>query len=101
MKGTKSEVLQKLQDANKKLRAKVRSLRKQLKAALDDQLLLQELWQTEIVEIKKHRRSKRQAKKEPVCPECGNPGYEVKEIGVWVIERCDACEHFNREQKSD
>lgn len=98
---TRTEQLNKLQKSNQKLRAQVRQLRKQLKDANNELLLLQDLWQSEIAELKKQRRNKIKQKKTPVCPECGNPTLEIKAIGIWRLSRCQSCDYFSREQKED
>lgn len=100
-KGTRAEVVDKLADANKKLRAQVRQYRKELRLAQNELLLLQDLWQAEIVEMKKQRREKIKQKKIPECPQCGNPGLEVKTVGIWKLQRCEKCDFFNREQEEE
>lgn len=99
MSGTRSEVITKLQDANKKLRAEVRTLRKQLHIADDQLALLQELWQDEIVELKQARKDSIKKKRTPLCPQCGNPTLDIKDIGAWILKRCEACDFFERKTK--
>jgi len=96
MRGTRSEVIAKLQDANKKLRAEVRALRKKLHMADDELNLLQEIWQDEVADLKKERRAKIKKKKIPLCPQCGNPTLDIKDIGAWTLIRCEACDFFER-----
>jgi tRNA(Ile2) C34 agmatinyltransferase TiaS len=98
-KGTKNETLARLQDANKKLRSQVRQLRKQLKTAANELLLLEEIWQVEVTELKTARRNRKKSKENPVCPQCGNDDFDIKKIGVWIIERCGSCEHWKRYQE--
>ena len=99
MKGT--EKLEKLQDANRKLRAQVRALRKALKEADYERALLTDLWAAEIEELKKKKRATRKRKNTPTCPDCGNPTLDVKQVGVWKLERCSVCDYFSREQVED
>ena len=99
MSGTRSEVIAKLQDANQKLRAEVRALRKRLHMADDQLALLQDIWQDEIADLKKARRDKIKKKKEPLCPICGNPTLDIKDIGGWILIRCEGCDHFERNKK--
>lgn len=98
--GTKAETLERLQDANKKLRGQVRQLRKRLKDTEQEMLILQDIWQAEIEEVKKQRRVRVKNKKSIACPKCGSTAkYEEKKIGVWKIKRCSSCEYFDREQE--
>ena len=103
-KGTRVEVIEKLQDANKKLRAKNRKLTKELKRLTADIELMQSLWQAEIADIKKKKAAKKIKKKEdkiPPCPVCGNKTLETSRVGVWTMERCGSCDHFDRRQDED
>jgi len=96
---TRAESVDKLKDANKKLRAQVRQLRKQNKQ-LDAELeLLRELWAADIQEMRKERRKKVTKKRTPVCPQCGNPTLDIKQVGIWKLIRCESCDHFERTQE--
>jgi cell division septum initiation protein DivIVA len=96
MGGPKSEQLAKLQDANKKLRAQVRQLRKQLKEAEQNLLMLQEIWSAEISELKAFRQSRKPPKPDTICPSCGNDTLIKSTMGVWVLEKCESCEHKDK-----
>jgi len=96
MRGTQAEVIAKLQDANKKLRADIRAMRKKLSAAKDELALLQDIWQGEISDLKKTRKENIKKKKTPICPRCGNPTLDIRQVGVWTLTKCDACDYFDR-----
>jgi hypothetical protein len=96
MRGTQAELTAKLQDANKKLRGEVRALRKRLSAAIDELALLQDIWQSEIMDLKKIRKENIKKKKAPVCPRCGNPTLDIRTVGVWTLTKCEACDYFDR-----
>lgn len=99
--GTKTEKLDHLQDANKKLRAQVLQLRKQVRIMEQEMLLLQEIWQVDISEARAQRKSRLKAKAEPICPQCGNPGYKLTKVGIWSLGKCDMCEYVTRTQEVD
>lgn len=80
-----TEGIDKLKDANKKLRAKNKSLRKELKKALEyidsiKDVLEDEAGEVEIIPIKETVE----------CPKCQG---DVKEIpaGRWVVLKCQSC----------
>jgi hypothetical protein len=98
MKGTKAEQFAKMQDANKKLRAQVRQLRKQLKDAEHNLQLLQEIWAAELSELKAFRRSRQPPKPNTICPACGNPSLVFSTMGVWVLEKCSSCDHTSKKR---
>lgn len=95
---TRAENLERLKQANRQLRAQVRQLRKQLQLVQSELALVQQLWADDISDLKKQRRKKIETKRVPVCPQCGNPTLDVQTIGVWILERCSACDHFDRRQ---
>lgn len=86
----------------KHLKSEVRQLRKHLKLAYSEIALLRALWEKDVLDMaRKQRREKIEEKRQPVCPECGNPTLDVTELGIWRLERCGACDFFNREKISD
>ena len=86
----------------RQLKAELRHLRKQLRLAYSEVALLKTLWEKDVLEMAKNqRRQKIVEKKQPVCPDCGNPTLDVKELGMWKLERCSACDYFHREKISD
>ena len=85
----------------RKLKGEVRQLRKQNKFLQSELDLLQTLWTEDIAQMRKQRREKLQNKRQPVCPQCGNPSLDTTIIGVWVLTRCSACEYFDRRQTED
>ena len=101
---TRAETIARLQDANKKLRAQNRQLRKELKKLTQDMELLQSIWQAEVHEVREFRREKRRLAEEaklPDCPQCGNNTLERKEAGAWLLESCTACSHFERSRNDE
>lgn len=85
----------------RQLRAQVRQLRKENKLLRSELELIQTLWSEDIDQMRKDRRNKIEQKKQPVCPQCGNPTLDITVIGVWVLTRCKSCEYFNRDQKEE
>jgi len=68
---------------------------------LDAELeLMRTLWEQDIIDrAKQLRREKIKVKKADVCPQCGNSDrYSVAQVGVWTMEKCGACDHFDRKQ---
>lgn len=86
----------------KYLKAEIRQLRKHLKLAYSEIALLRALWEKDVLDMaRKQRREKIVEKKQPVCPECGNPTLDVTELGIWKLSRCNSCDFFHREKMSD
>lgn len=84
----------------RQLKAKVRQLRKQLDITESELYLVKSLWEQDVIDMAKQiRRDKIKEKKEhPLCPECGNDTLTSSVIGVWKLDRCSACDFFNRKE---
>lgn len=83
----------------KQLKAELRHLRKQLRHAYSEVALLRNLWEKDVLEMaKKERREKIIDKRQPLCPECGNPTLDITNVGIWKLSRCNSCDFFNREK---
>lgn len=92
----------KLREQNKtikQLKSQVRQLRKQLRIVESELELIRELWEKDMIDMaRKQRREAIEAKRRPVCPQCGNPSMSITMLGIWRLSRCEACDYFNREQ---
>lgn len=82
-----------------KLKGQVRQLRKRVDEVESELALVYSLWEDDVLaEAKANRRKKLEDKRLPMCPQCGNPGLKESYIGIWVMRRCEYCEHFDREK---
>ena len=96
----------KLREQNKtikQLRGQVRQLRKALKEAESELFLIRELWQEDVLDMARQlRREKIETKRNLcLCPQCGNDTLTTSIIGVWKLERCSSCDHFERTKQDE
>lgn len=82
------EDISRLKDANKKLRADNRSLRKELKKALEYVESVRDLIDDEeTIEVLPVKKTEKQVDK---CPKCGHNIVEIP-AGMYLIRRCSGC----------
>lgn len=83
----------------RQLKAQISHLRKELKLAQSEIALMHTLWEKDIIELAKTQRRENIIKKrQPVCPECGNPTLDITDVGTWRLCRCNACDFFDRKK---
>jgi hypothetical protein len=86
----------------RQLKSQVRQLRKELKLAQSEIALLHTLWEKDLIELARNQRKENIIKKrQPICPDCGNPTLDITEVGIWKLMRCNACDFFDRKQTDD
>lgn len=90
-KDAKSEPTDKLKEANKKLRAKVRQLQKQLKQALErleaDDYEEEEVETVEEVDL---------SPPSLICESCKERDVEVIPLGMHIVHKCNSCGNRKR-----
>lgn len=83
----------------RQLKSQVRHLRKELKLAHSELALLHTLWEKDLIELAKNQRKEDiNKKRQPICPECGNPTLDITSVGIWNLSRCISCDFFDRKQ---
>lgn len=93
------EQLDKLKEANKKLRAQVRQLRKQLNLAIQDRELLQDIVAEDsevLVEMPPIAKKAIKA----LCRKCKEASdFTVINAGIWELTKCNSCNRIIKREK--